>query len=154
MRISVTPDGAVVVDGDARQVALALPAGTRAMQWDGQVGYAETATGLVHKDLADFQPWLDAWTAVGPSPLPPPTVISPLAFIERFTGAERAAIRAAAAVNNDVADWIDRARFSREIDLASVLTVQGMAALVDAGLLTSGRRDSILNTPVGATERP
>ena len=63
MRISVTPDGIVLVDGEARAVALPLPSGIRAMHWDGEVGFAERGDGTAPLDLDDFQPWLDAWNA-------------------------------------------------------------------------------------------
>jgi hypothetical protein len=53
----------VLVDGEAPAVALALPAGTRAMHFDGEVGFAETASGVSARDLDDLKPWLDAWTA-------------------------------------------------------------------------------------------
>jgi hypothetical protein len=80
--------------------------------------------------------------------------IAPLAFFQRFTAPERAAIRAAAAASADLADWNDRARFARVIDLAAAETVAGMAALVAGGLLTSARRDAILTAPIAAEERP
>ena len=142
MRISVTPDGVVLVDGEARAVALALPAGIRAMHWDGEVGFAETASGSSPRDLDDFQPWLDAWTAAA-NPASP-RVIAPLEFLLRFTAAERTAIRAAAAVSPELADWIDQARFAREIELDAPTTAAGLDALVAAVLLTGERRAAVL----------
>jgi hypothetical protein len=94
------------------------------------------------------------WQFPGWSAAPPWSEIAPLAFIARFTAPERAAVRAAAAASADLADWLDRARFARVIDLAADETIAGMAALVAAGLLTGGRRDAILATPVAAEERP
>lgn len=94
------------------------------------------------------------WQFPGWSPAPISAEIAPLAFNKRFTTAERAAIRAAAAVNADLADWHDRARMARMIDLADAETIAGMAALVAAGLITAARRDAILTTPVSAEERP
>ena len=142
MRISVTPDGIVLVDGEARGVALALPAGTRAMHWDGEIGFAETASGVSPLDLDDFQPWLDAWNA---ATVPAsPRVIAPLEFLLRFTAAERTAVRAAAAISAELADWIDQARFAQEIDLDATTTAAGLDALVGAGLLTAERRATVL----------
>lgn len=141
MRISVTPDGIVLVDGEARAVALPLPSGIRAMHWDGEVGFAERGDGTAPLDLDDFQPWLDAWTAAA-SPASP-RVIAPLEFLLRFTGAERTAVRAAATVSPELADWIDQARFAREIDLDAPTTAAGLDALVAAGLLTADRRAAV-----------
>jgi len=142
MRISVTPDGIVLVDGEARAVAPALPTGTRAMHFDGEVGFAETAAGIIPRDYEAFQPWLDAWTTAA---IPAsPRVIAPLEFLLRFTAAERTAIRAAAAASPELADWIDQARFAREIELDAPTTAAGLNALVAAGLLTAERRAAVL----------
>jgi hypothetical protein len=132
----------VLLDGEARSVALALPAGTRAMHFDGEVGFAETTSGLSPRDLEDFQPWLDAWTAAA-NPTSP-RVIAPLEFLLRFTTVERAAIRAAVAASPEFADWIDQARFAREIDLDAPTTAAGLDALVGAGLLTAERKGAVL----------
>lgn len=153
MRISVTPDGDVVVDGQARAVALPRPPGTRAMHWDGEVGYAETASGPSPRELADFQPWLDAWTEAGLPP-PPATKIRPMAFMQRFTATERSALRAAAAASDDLADWLDFTRAAQEIDLAAPLTAAGLDALVAAGLITAARREAIAAVPVAPEDRP
>ena len=142
MRISVTPDGIVLVDGEARAVALALPAGTRAMHFDGEVGFAETTAGVSPRDLDDLKPWLDAWTAAA-NPVSP-RVIAPLELLLRFTAAERAAIRAAAAGSPELVDWIDQARFAREIELDAPTTAAGLDELVGAGLLTGERRSAVL----------
>jgi hypothetical protein len=143
MRISVTPDGIVLVDGEARSVALPLPSGTRAIHWDGEVGFAETAAGVVPRDLDDLKPWLGAWTAAA-NPASP-RVIAPLEFLLRFTAAERTAIRTAAAASPELADWIDQARFAREIDLDAPTTAAGLDALVAAGLLTAARRAAVVS---------
>jgi hypothetical protein len=132
-----------LVDGEARAVALPLPAGTRAMHFDGEVGFAERVDGTAPFDLDDFQPWLDAWTAAA-NPASP-RVIAPLEFLLRFTAGERTAIRAAAAASPELADWIDQARFAREIELDAPTTAAGLDALVAAGLLTAERRAAVLD---------
>lgn len=71
-------------------------------------------------------------------------IIPPLEFLQRFTPEERTAIRAAAAVNAELADWIDQARFAREIDLDAPNTAAGLDALAAAGLLTVERRAVVL----------
>ena len=71
-------------------------------------------------------------------------IIPPLEFLQRFTAAERAAIRAAATASPELADWIDQARFAREIELDAPTTAAGLDALVAAGLLTAERRAVVL----------
>ncbi len=71
-------------------------------------------------------------------------IIPPLEFLQRFTAAERTAIRAAAAASPDLADWIDQARFAREIELDAPTTAAGLDALVAAGLLTAERKAAVL----------
>jgi hypothetical protein len=94
------------------------------------------------------------WQFPGWSAVPVSAEIAPLAFKKRFTPAERAAIRAAAGSNAQLADWQESASMARLIDLADPDTIAGMAALVTAGLITAARRDAILTTPVAAEERP
>jgi hypothetical protein len=72
-------------------------------------------------------------------------VIAPLEFLQRFTAAEWASIRAAAAASAALADWIDQARFAREIDLDAAPTSAGLDALVAAGLLTAERGTAVLS---------
>jgi hypothetical protein len=71
-------------------------------------------------------------------------VIPPLEFLQRFTAAERTTIRAAAAASPELADWIDQARFAREIDLDAPTTAAGLDALVGAGLLPVDRKAAVL----------
>ncbi len=71
-------------------------------------------------------------------------IIPPLEFLQRFTPEERTAIRAASAVNLELADWIDQARFAREIDLDAPNTAAGLDALAAAGLLAAERRAVVL----------
>lgn len=94
------------------------------------------------------------WQFPGWSPPPADMRIAPLAFIARFSPAERAAIRAAAAASAELADWLDRARFAREINLADPVTISGMAALEQAGLISTARATAILQAQVAENERP
>lgn len=71
-------------------------------------------------------------------------LIRPLAFLERFTSAERTTIRAAAGSDDALADWLDMLRAAQEIDLESQRTIAGLQALVDAGLISAARKDEIL----------
>jgi hypothetical protein len=94
------------------------------------------------------------WQFPGWSAVPADARIAPLAFIARFTAAERTAIRAAAAANAELADWLDRARFAREIDLANPVTLAGLDELVAAGLISPARQAAIVEAPVAPEERP
>jgi hypothetical protein len=80
-----------------------------------------------------------------PAPAPRWT---PLEFLERFTQAERIAIRAASVGTSpealQLADWLDLLRASTEVIADDPRTLAGTQALVDAGLLTPARRAAIL----------
>jgi hypothetical protein len=85
------------------------------------------------------------WDGSAFVPAPPARrVIPPLEFLQRFTAAERTAIRAAAASNAELADWIDQARFAREIELDAATTIAGLDALVAAGLISAARKAAVL----------
>jgi hypothetical protein len=65
-------------------------------------------------------------------------------FLLRFTAEERAAFRAAAITDPNVADFQQLAQAAQEVVSDDPMTVSGMAYLVSVGLLTSARRDEIL----------
>jgi hypothetical protein len=58
--------------------------------------------------------------------LPVRRVIAPLEFLQRFAPAGHAAIRAAAATSPQLADWIDQARFAREMEFDAPTTGAGL----------------------------
>lgn len=78
-----------------------------------------------------------------PGPAPAPRWSS-LQFIERFTEAEQIAIVTAAAASPALRLWYDKAMAADEIIADDPRTVAGLQALVDAGMLTSQRRDEVL----------
>jgi len=82
-------------------------------------------------------------SVIGPAPAAR-RIIPSLEFLPRITAADRAAIRAAAAVSPELADWIDRARFARGIDLDAPTKAAGLDAPVGAGLPTAERRAASL----------
>ena len=78
--------------------------------------------------------------------VPPPqpvTILSPRAFLGRFTEAETVAIFTAAQTDVPVAIWKDTA-LAGNIDLTDPQTSAGLDALVAAGLLTATRKAAIL----------
>ena len=82
------------------------------------------------------------------SPPPPgPLVFSFHALMERFTSAERQALRALAATNATAADALEMLRAQGEnggIPNNDTKFLQRMQQLVTAGVLTAARRDAII----------
>lgn len=76
--------------------------------------------------------------------LPGLSVMTPYAFLRRFTQDERIAIRTAAKQVAVIEDWMYLLDHATEIDLADANLVAGMGGLVAGGLLTGTRRDQIL----------
>lgn len=72
MRVTIIRDDSVVgVDGVFRRVDLsALPAGVRAVQWNGTSGHLEYDEGanIPLESITDYQPFFDLWSAAA---LPP-----------------------------------------------------------------------------------
>jgi hypothetical protein len=83
-----------------------------------------------------------------PTQLPQASSWDALTFLERFSQAERIAIRQAASGASadalELADWLDMLRVAKNVSAADPRTEAGMAALVAAGLLSAERRDEIL----------
>lgn len=65
-------------------------------------------------------------------------------FLLRFTAAERAAFRAAALTDANVADFQQLAQAAQEVVNDDPMTVAGMNYLVSVGLLTEQRKQEIL----------
>ena len=66
-------------------------------------------------------------------------------FLLRFTAAERAAFRAAALTDPNVADFQQLAQAAQEVLSDDPMTVAGMDYLVSVGLLTEQRKQEILS---------
>ncbi|MCX8017172.1 MAG: hypothetical protein N2690_04620 [Rhodocyclaceae bacterium] len=75
---------------------------------------------------------------------PAPRPISKLAFMERFTDAELAAIYQAAKEDVRVEVWMDKLKLAAEVDLADARTRAGVEALESFGLIGKGRVEEIL----------
>jgi len=69
---------------------------------------------------------------------------TPFEFLQRFTPAERASLRAAAQTDEQVADFAQLAGAAQEILNNDPVTLAGMNYLVSVGLLTRARADEIL----------
>lgn len=65
-------------------------------------------------------------------------------FLNRFTAAERATLRAAANSNTTVADFLELAVAANEIINTDPVTIAGMDYLVAQGLMTEARKLEIL----------
>lgn len=98
-------------------------------------------------------------------PAPTQILITKFAFLQRFTGAELVAIElakihdpSASSAQNELAATLRMHQLKLDaakwVDLAHTETTTGVTALETAGLLTTGRADTILNTPVADNERP
>lgn len=91
------------------------------------------------------------WTFDGTTFAPPdePTAavnarLSPLHFMERFTAEESTGIAAAVVTSPAVMLWMLKTAAAKEIDLTDQLTIDGLEALVTAGLLTEARKTALL----------
>lgn len=85
---------------------------------------------------------------IPPVPSDPPArprPISRLAMLKRFTDVERKRIRAQAARNEDVQDWLELFNAAQEIRLDDPDTMAGVQSLEAAGLLSPGRAAEILS---------
>jgi hypothetical protein len=119
MRVTVIrDDGVVGVDGIFRLVDLsALPAGIRAIQWNGSNGHIEydEAANTALDNVTAFQPFIDLWNNAAPqsSPLPNVTIIPPTASqlkaaaMKRINAAYQSAVDALTAgyPEDEVRSW-------------------------------------------------
>lgn len=80
--------------------------------------------------------------------------ITRLAFLQRFTQAERIAIRTAAKSSVAVEDYVAMVEAAQWIDLDRADTRFGVQAMEAASLLSVGRSTEILDAPIVQSERP
>lgn len=73
-----------------------------------------------------------------------PRQISPLAYMQRFTDAELAAIYTAAKTVVAVEVWLAKFNRAQYIDLDDAATIAGLGAMEAVGLLGAGRASEIL----------
>jgi hypothetical protein len=99
MRITIIHDDSVVgVDGIFRRIDLsAMPAGIRAVQWNGVTGHIEydDAANMPLDSIADFQQFVDAWITAAPQPpVPPAPAEAKAAALNRINAGYQAAVSA------------------------------------------------------------
>ena len=86
------------------------------------------------------------WTAPF-IPVPKPvlvSVITPLAFLNRFTDNEAKTIMALAKTDPDVELWWLKYNKAQDIDLNDPQTIAGVTSLETAGIISEGRASEIL----------
>jgi hypothetical protein len=71
-------------------------------------------------------------------------ILSKYAFSQRFTPQERIAIRQAAQMDVEVADYYELAQIADEVNLDELTTAQGLDLLISKGLLAAERKAEIL----------
>ena len=122
------------------------------------VGEPEDFPDLV--DVTDTSPkpgpgWLYDGSVFSKPPDPDlGTIITRFAFRQRFTFAERVAIRSAADSDTEVMVWLEDLQTASFIDLTRTEAQQGAQMLESKGLITSGRASEVLNDPVQPQEVP
>ena len=182
MRVTIIRDDSLVgIDGQFRQVDLSgLPAGIRAVQWNGTGGHVEydEAPNAVLDHITGFQPFIERWEAVAPRAASLSSGEAKTAALERIDAAYRAAVRAltrdypeeevrswpkqeaeayAWSVNPEAATpWIDRAAATRGISRAALAEkIRARAAvftLLHAEL--TGKRQKLRDAIAALGERP
>lgn len=88
-----------------------------------------------------------------PEPVDYGTKITVLSFLNRFTQAERLALRTEAKTNVVVEDFLGLVTAASFIDLTDAQTIAGVGYLESEELIGTGRADEILTDPVTETER-
>lgn len=71
------------------------------------------------------------------------SVITPFAFVQRFTPQEYAGIRKAGTTNPDVQGYLDALAAANTVDLTHEKVADGLALLEQAGLIATGRAAQI-----------
>ncbi len=94
-------------------------------------------------DLVDYDH--AEWTPDAPIVAPVNHTLTKLEYLRRFTVEERVAIRAAAAQNPVLADYLQLMELAQEINTGDADTVAAVTMLEQAGLIAAGRAQEILN---------
>lgn len=100
-------------------------------------------------DNVDYIEYL-AWVSEGNSPKPLAEVqkvypqLAPLEFLDLFTQEEMGAVKTASQQHMGLAIWYDKTLAARYITLEDPMTLAGLDAITDAGLITQERHDQIV----------
>ena len=109
----------------------------------GNVVYAYTADAAC--DFPEYPFAQYSHVVKKPEPvIPPQRTITKLEYLRRFTTEERVAIRAAAASNPVLDDYLRLMELAQEINLDDPDTVAAVGMLEQAGLLATGRAAEVL----------
>lgn len=98
-------------------------------------------------DWQAYQAWLAAGNtpvAADPPPAPPYVMPSPREWLERLAPATQQAISQAAIANPSILLWLLKATGSSQIDVTLPETINGVGALVSAGVLTAADQTTLL----------
>jgi hypothetical protein len=121
----------------------------------------EAVLPLIPAPKTPSRMWADAPAAVAVAAPAPASVtgsallpITRLAFLNRFTTAERIAVRDAAKTNPVVEDFMDMISLAGFIDLGRTDTQLGVGYLAQQGYLTAERAQAILTDPIQSIEMP
>lgn len=101
---------------------------------------AQEVNGL---DLVDYDH--TEWTPEAQPPATANRTLTKLEYLRRFTVDERVAIRAAAAANPVLADYLALMELAQEINTCDPDTIAAVQMLEQAGLIAAGRAQEILN---------
>jgi hypothetical protein len=112
-----------------------------------------------NRDRAEYDLWVADGGVPDPAPpIPPPTSITSVEYIARFTPAELLAIEVASHTDADVNYGHNLTLASDHIELAatarSAVLTTWMDRLVAAGCITEARKDQIMRVPEPATPLP
>ncbi len=129
--------------GDLQEMQSLFPESLLLASDTAGIGWTWTGTELVPPVQEEVPP-------VEP---PPTTIITKLAFRNRFTQAEKVALYTAAETNVPIRVYLDDVNAATFIDLSRPDTSIGVQQLESAGLLAPGRANEILTAPVQEIEK-
>lgn len=104
----------------------------KAIEWKGMEFTTHAHTEFIAEEVATQEP-----ATLGQ--------ISKLAYMERFSDTELAAIYGAAKVSLAVEVWLEKFKLAEFIDLTDPRTLTGLQALEASGLIGHGRAMEIVN---------
>ena len=94
-------------------------------------------------DLVDYEH--AEWTPEVQPPAAANQTLTKLEYLRRFTADERVAIRAAAAANPALEDYLQLMELAQDINTGDPDTIAAVTMLEQAGLIAAGRAQEILN---------